>query len=205
MSMVDSQVSGASGEPPDLNTDVLSLQAALAERDRALEQLRQDLLMLINEVMRRIWCELPELTCTIVGAGSPAEVTALASPRVAVRGWVDDLSPVLDGARALLAPVRFGAGVKGTITQALAEGLPVVTTPIGAEGLEATDGVDLLIGRDLDELAARTVQLVRDDALWERLSRAGQRLIGASGSPAVIVDRLQELLSLQPKPARLHI
>lgn len=152
-------------------------------------------LLLAADVMPRVWRELPELVLTIVGADPPPELLALASPRIEVRGWVPDLAPVLDGARALLAPLRYGAGLKGKITQALAEGLPVVTTPTGVEGLDATDGVEVLIGRDVEELAARTVQVVRDDALWERLSHAGRNLMLANGSSAVIAARLRELLS----------
>ncbi len=152
-------------------------------------------LLLATEVMPRLWRELPELVLTIVGADPPPELAALASSRIEVRGWVEDLTLVLDGARALLAPLRYGAGLKGKITQALAEGLPVVTTPTGAEGLDATDGVEVLIGRSVEELAVRTVQVVCDDALWERLSDAGRKLMLASGSPAVMATRLRELLS----------
>jgi GT2 family glycosyltransferase/glycosyltransferase involved in cell wall biosynthesis len=151
-------------------------------------------LLLANEIMPRIWRALPDLTVTLVGANPPVALTALASPRITVRGWVEDITPVLDGARALVAPIRYGAGLKGKITQALAEGLPVVTTPIGAEGIDATDGVEMLIGGDPDELAARTVELMRDDVLWRRLSREGRRLMVRSGSSAVVVNRLEEVL-----------
>jgi GT2 family glycosyltransferase len=151
-------------------------------------------MLLASAIMPLVWRELPDLRLTIVGPEPPRELLALTDERIDVRGWVSDLTPVLDGARGLLAPLRYGAGLKGKVTQALAEGLPVVTTPIGAEGLAAIDGVDLLIGDSPETLAAHTVSLVEDDALWTRLSQAGRDLIAASCSTAVLAERLHELL-----------
>jgi GT2 family glycosyltransferase/SAM-dependent methyltransferase len=151
-------------------------------------------LMLVRDVMPIVWSELGDVGVEIVGSDPPPEVEALASSRVNVRGWVPDLDPLLGSARALVAPLRYGAGLKGKVTQALAAGLPVVTTPIGAEGLDGTDGEQLLIGSGAEELAERTIRVIRDDALWSRLSRAGQVLAGELCSPAVMQSRVKELL-----------
>ena len=107
----------------------------------------------------------------------PREIEALASPLVTVAGWVPDLEPLLREARVHAAPIAFGAGLKGKITQSLAAGLPVVTTAIGAEGLDATDGVELLIADDPDAFAARVVRVLEDSELWTTLSDAGRALI----------------------------
>jgi glycosyltransferase involved in cell wall biosynthesis len=80
----------------------------------------------------------------------------------------------------------------------LAAGLPVVTTPIGAEGLDATDAEQLLIGRDAGELAERTIRVLGDAELWKRLSQAGQRLAAELCSPEVIESRLAALLEELP-------
>jgi len=151
-------------------------------------------LTLVREVMPLVWREEPGARLTIVGADPPEEVQGLASPRVEVGGWVQDLEPILNRARALLAPLTYGAGLKGKVTQALAEGLPVVTTPVGAEGLDAIDGEQLLIGQTPAELAERAVQILRDDELWTRLSAAGQQLAAERCSPGVMADRLRELV-----------
>ncbi len=90
---------------------------------------------LVREVMPLVWAVKADVKVTIVGSHAPREVEALATSRVDVRGWVAELEPLLDAARALVAPVRFGAGMKGKVTQGLAAGLPIVTTPVGAEGL----------------------------------------------------------------------
>ena len=127
---------------------------------------------LVRDMMPLVWRELGPVPVTIVGADPPAEVRELAGPEVDVAGWVDDLRPLYDTARVMVAPLHYGAGMKGKVTQSLAAGLPIVTTAVGAEGLGAVDGRDMLIAEDPAGLAAAVVRLVRDDDLWSELSRA---------------------------------
>ncbi len=142
---------------------------------------------------------LPDVPVRIVGSDPPPEIEALAGPRVGVEGWVADLDSLIDTSAALVAPLRYGAGLKGKVTQALAAGLPVVTTPIGAEGLAAVDGEQLLIGTTPQELADRVVRVLADAELWRALSRNGQALAAAQCSPALMTERLSELLTLAPR------
>ena len=149
---------------------------------------------LVRTVMPLVWQKLGSVRLKIVGADPPVEVQALAGPDVELTGWVKDLTAMYDTARVMVAPLRYGAGMKGKVTQSLAAGLPVVTTPVGAEGLEAVDGRDMLIAEDPAELADRIVRLVRDDELWSTLSSAGQDVAARVCSPAVMRERLEELL-----------
>ena len=132
---------------------------------------------------------------TIVGSKPPRAVEALASRSYDVAGWVPDLDPMLEHARVMVAPLTYGAGLKGKVTQALAYGLPVVTTAIGAEGLDASDGEQLLIADDPEGLAARTIAALTDDELWVRLSSSGQALVAEHCSPALMTERMSELLN----------
>jgi GT2 family glycosyltransferase/SAM-dependent methyltransferase/glycosyltransferase involved in cell wall biosynthesis len=150
-------------------------------------------LSLVKDVMPEVWRELRDVRLTIVGSNPPAEVQALASPRVDVAGWIEELRPLLDRSRLLVAPLRYGAGLNGKITQCLASGLPVVTTPIGAEGIEELDRCTL-VAEDPSELAAHVVRLYRDDVLWRELSRVGQDLVARHCSPPVITSRVGQLL-----------
>ena len=150
---------------------------------------------LVREVMPPVWARLGNVKVTVVGASTPAAVEALAGPQVEIAGWVSDLEPLLDNARALVVPVRFGAGVKGKITQGLAAGLPVVTTPVGAEGLDGRDGVNMLIGETAEQLAERIVSVIEDDELWRSLSKGGQRLIAGKCSLEVLDERLAQALA----------
>ncbi|HST56311.1 MAG TPA: glycosyltransferase [Solirubrobacteraceae bacterium] len=153
---------------------------------------------LVQHVMPAVWRELGDVRVTIVGPSPPPEVQALAAPLVDVTGWVEDLRPLLDSSRLMLAPLRYGAGLKGKITQCLAVGLPVVTTPIGAEGLEGDGEQFVLVAEDARELAAHAVRAYRDDELWQELSRAGQALIERQCSTAVLTERLSGLLEDTP-------
>jgi O-antigen biosynthesis protein len=160
---------------------------------------------LVKEVMPAVWSELGNVQLTIVGSAPPPEVQALASPLVDIAGWVEDLQPLLEQSRLLVAPLRFGAGMKGKVTQSLAAGLPVVTTSIGAEGLlrsaDGASGVNggkdqqcLLIADDASAMAAEVIRLYRDDELWLGLSRSGQQLITERCSTEVVTRRLAKLL-----------
>lgn len=154
---------------------------------------------LVRGVMPLVWSELGDVAVTVVGSEPPPEVRALASPSVDVAGWVEDLRPLLDKARLMVVPLAYGAGLKGKITQSLAVGLPVVTTPVGAEGFEAAADC-MLIALGSRELAEHVISVYRDDQLWHRLSRAGQALVSAQCSPEVVSGRLGGLLARATSP-----
>ncbi|HZV72979.1 MAG TPA: glycosyltransferase [Conexibacter sp.] len=160
---------------------------------------------LVNAVMPLVWQRLGDVPVVIAGSKPTPEVEALAGPNVEVTGWVEDLQPLIDGARAMVAPLRYGAGMKGKVTQSLGAGLPVVTTPTGAEGLGAEDGRDLLIADDAAGLAERIVRLHADDELWRELSTAGQDVVRRVASIELMRERLAALLALSapdaPAPA----
>ena len=140
-------------------------------------------LQLAEEIMPLVWRDLPDATLTIVGGNAPPQVQALASPGIDIAGWVEDLDPLLRGARVSVAPVRFGAGANGKVAQSLGAGLPVVTTALGAAGFAAQDGVHLFTADSPELMARRIVELHRDAAAWQAMSRAGRELIAATCSP----------------------
>ncbi len=152
-------------------------------------------LRLVRDVMPKVWRELGPVPVKIVGTSPPDELKALASSEVEVAGWVRELEPLLDSACALVAPISYGAGMKGKVTQALAAGLPVVTTTIGAEGLAHVSGEQMLIADEDDELAQHVIRLIQDPDLWQRLSHAGQQLAADRCSPGLLRRRLTELLT----------
>ncbi|HTZ64169.1 MAG TPA: glycosyltransferase [Solirubrobacteraceae bacterium] len=167
---------------------------------------------LVKHVMPVVWESLGNLRVTIVGSDPPPEVQALASSRVDVTGWVRDLRALLGQSRMLVAPLRYGAGMKGKITQCLAAGLPVVTTSIGAEGLikphPAGDNGEyshqppyLLTADHPSELAREVVRLQEDDDLWERLSVGGQQFVAQHCSTEIVSRRIGELLGSISRPS----
>jgi glycosyltransferase involved in cell wall biosynthesis len=159
---------------------------------------------LAREVMPHVWRQRGDARLTLVGEHPPSDVRALAGPRVEVTGWVEDLEPVLAGARVAVAPLRFAAGVQIKAIEAMANGVPVVTTSLAAAGVMAADGVHLLVADEPEAIAARICALLDDDALWRRLSDAGRALISERYAPEVVTPRIRALLPVQPafQPSR---
>ncbi len=110
---------------------------------------------------------------SVIGAEPPAEVRALAGDAVRILGHVPDVTPFFDCCRLSLAPLRYGAGVKGKINQSLAHGLPVVATSQAVEGMFLEDENSVLIADTPITFAKAVLRLYRDQELWERLSDGG--------------------------------
>ncbi len=158
-------------------------------------------LWLAREIMPLVWRDVPEARLLVVGADATPELLALAGPRVDVTGFVPDVQPLYDRARISVNPLRYGAGVKGKIVASLAAGVPVVTTPIGNEGIGLRDGVEVLIGEDAPAIAARIVALWRDPARCAAIAQAGRAVLErysvAAGRAA-----LNEVMDDAPAQAR---
>jgi glycosyltransferase involved in cell wall biosynthesis len=113
---------------------------------------------------------------------------------VCVVGWVPSVLPYLARARISVVPLRFGAGTKRKLVQALAAGTPSVSTSIGAEGLEIQHGKHVLIADDPDEFAGSIARLLNDGRLWTRLARAGRACVKKTNSEALARRRFAEAL-----------
>lgn len=158
---------------------------------------------LVEEILPLVDDEL-DVQVVLLGSQPPGDVKALASDRVSVPGYVHDVRPYFDAARVFTAPLRYGAGMKGKIGQAMALGLPLVTTAIGAEGLGVTDGEQMLLGDGPEEIAAAIVKLYRDGALWRRLQESAQRHATEHWDPDAMRSRLDRLLEGCVSPHRWH-
>ncbi|HEY7598882.1 MAG TPA: glycosyltransferase family 4 protein [Candidatus Limnocylindrales bacterium] len=130
------------------------------------------------------------LSITLAGAGRHALIDALASARVTVAGFVDDVAAAFDRQRMFVAPLRVGSGVKGKLLTALALGLPVVATPIAIEGIPLVDGQTCLLASTPADFAAACLRLERDDELWRRLSAAGRAMVTERFSQAVVREQV---------------
>jgi glycosyltransferase involved in cell wall biosynthesis len=121
-----------------------------------------------------------QLRLSVVGS-NPGEDVYEAAGRapvpVTVAGFVHELAPYFTSSRAMIVPLREGAGTRLKILEALAWGLPVVTSSIGGAGLGLIDGTHALIADDPASFAGAVRLLLDDDQLWQRLSRAGRALV----------------------------
>ena len=93
-----------------------------------------------------------------------------------VTGYVDDTLPYLQTAGVFLVPLRAGGGMRVKILNALAQGMPIVSTTLGAEGIDVRDGEHLLLADEPADFAAAVLRLLEDPALAARLGAAGRRL-----------------------------
>jgi glycosyltransferase involved in cell wall biosynthesis len=130
-----------------------------------------------RDMFPRIAEALPGVRFYVIGSDPPPEVSSLASKGVRILGYVRDVGPYWRECRLSVAPLRFGAGVKGKINESLAHGVPVVATSIAAEGMFLENGRSALIADGPDAFAEAVVRLYDDKSLWYRLSQGGIAVI----------------------------
>jgi glycosyltransferase involved in cell wall biosynthesis len=134
-------------------------------------------LFLLREVWPRIAKQHPHARLKIVGLRPPPTILEYRSPRVEVTGFVEDLRPHLASASVVVAPLRLGGGTRLKIIEGMAMARPIVSTRIGAEGIEAVPERDLLIADEPEMFAAAVGRILDDPALGFRLGAAGRRLV----------------------------
>jgi len=127
---------------------------------------------LVQDIMPLVWAALPDVHLLLVGNGPPAKVQALAGRRVTVTGFVPDLAPLYARSRVSVSPLRYGAGVKGKIIASLQEGVPVVTTPVGNEGLNLVHGTEAWVAETAADVAEGIVALYSNAALCAAMAQA---------------------------------
>jgi glycosyltransferase involved in cell wall biosynthesis len=132
----------------------------------------------------------PSIIFHVVGDIDDTTRRAIEREGMEVHGRVEDLEPMLAGTRISVAPLRFGAGVKGKVNQAMSHGLPVVLTTLAAEGMYLEDEVDALIKDDAMAMATAIDRAYHDEALWLRLSDSGLDSVNRHFS----VERAREAL-----------
>ncbi len=158
-----------------------------------------------QEVLPLVHRRHPGTVLHVVGSNPSPDVLELAGGSVEVPGWVADLAPLHQRCRVSVAPLRFGAGVKGKVGESMAAGLPTVGTPVAVEGMGLVAGRDVLVAADATGFAEAVVQLLDDDALWCTLSEAGSGAIterfGPGAARAALADILDTAAKLGPTGA----
>lgn len=147
-----------------------------------------------REVLPCIWVRDPEVRFWVVGKDPPKAVQRLAQDeRITVTGAVPDLRPYLARAAVAVCPVPYAVGIQFKVLEAMAMGVPVVSSRAAAEGLDARLGEDLLVAETADEFAAHVLRVLTDPALATRLSLAGRQYVETHHRWASIAERLVEV------------
>ena len=131
----------------------------------------------------------------IIGDKAPPEIAGLATERIVVAGLQRDVRPFFNSVKLSVAPLRFGAGVKGKINQSMAFGVPVVATSLAVEGMDLTDREDILLADEPEDFARALIELYESEDLWNRLSENGIRETRASYSSDAAAKTLEFLFS----------
>ena len=147
---------------------------------------------LTTEVWPEILKEMPGATLKVIGKWSESAKARLSAPGVVFSGFVPDFLDALKG-RIMLVPIRIGSGIRVKVLESLFNGITVVSTSIGCEGIPAADGTEILIRDDAKKFADAAVQLATDGELRARLRAAGKDLITRVYSPGVVRRQRNEL------------
>jgi glycosyltransferase involved in cell wall biosynthesis len=149
--------------------------------------------VLLTEILPRVRRQVPGTRAVIVGPSPPPHDSRDTQAEADLTGWVPDVRPHLEGAACFVSPLSSGTGIRNKILEAMAMAVPVVATPLSCEGIQVTDGEDVLIGRTPAELAAAATRLLGDESLRRRIGNAGRRLVLRDHTWEMVADRYEAL------------
>lgn len=130
-----------------------------------------------EKIMPIVWNTLPDLKVNIIGSHVTEDIKNLNTNNFRIIGYVEDLQPYLKSSKLFVAPLRFGAGIKGKIGQSLEHSLPVVTTNIGAEGFDFGTILQYCIANEDYEIANKIIQFQTDEDLWNTVSQYSEQIL----------------------------
>ena len=195
-------------EAPDVNVNLLSNIHQLYETGNSFKE-RKDILFIggfehppntdamlwfLDAIFPIVQKENPDIRLIIIGGHVPEELKNKANDSIIITGFVGDIKPLFDKIRLSIAPLRYGAGVKGKINSSMSFGVPVVATNIAAEGMKLVHEKDVLIADEPEEFTREIMRLYFDATLWQALSEAGKQNIEEHFSFATAEAQLRAVL-----------
>ena len=159
---------------------------------------------LCTEVFPAVLRRFPAAQLSIIGSHAPDEFLAFPKryPGITILGFVDDVDPYLRTSAVFVAPLRFGGGVKTKILSAMAQGIPVVTTKVGIEGIEGIGPDAALVGESSERLAEQVLSLLGDPLAADRIGRRGHELVRTHYSWETVVRGLELIMEKMVKESR---
>ena len=132
---------------------------------------------LVNEIMPFVWEKRQEAKVMIAGASPDRKVSALASEKVKVTGWMDDIRDAYASSKIFIAPMRIGTGLQNKLLEAMSMKIPSITTSLADDALQARDGEEILLGDSPRDLAANILKLLEDEDLHSAIAEKGFRFV----------------------------
>jgi glycosyltransferase involved in cell wall biosynthesis len=147
-------------------------------------------LFFLRDVLPRLTARYPQLRLCVVGRKPPESIVAQRGANVEVTGVVEDVRPWIDRADVVIVPLRIGGGTRLKILEAMGMGKAIVSTTLGAEGLDVVPDRDLLVANDAESFVDQVGRLLDDPALGRRIGASARELVVSRYSWKAAVDRL---------------
>ncbi|MCB1581801.1 MAG: glycosyltransferase [Xanthomonadales bacterium] len=201
-----------SKENPALKVDVLSNIHEVYGNQKSFQQRRDimfiggyqhtpnvdGILWFVEEIFPIISESLPHITLHIIGSKAPKQVSALGDqPNIKFHGFVEDIEPFMQDIRIAVAPLRFGAGVKGKVNMSMSYGQPVVGTKVAVEGMHTTHKQDVMMADEPKEFAQAVIKLYQDEPLWNQISSGGLENVENWFSFNAAKKQIKKILQIQ--------
>lgn len=155
---------------------------------------KDGLIWFAQKVWPQVTKALPQAVLTIIGSNMPQDIFGKKIANIEIKGFVEDPTEYFVTSKVCIAPLRFGAGIKGKILQAIEYGLPVVTTQVGAEGMFLQDGKSGMIAKTETEFADKIIELYSNKKLWEAISISSQKVLTEHFSRDVAKKELAKIV-----------
>jgi glycosyltransferase involved in cell wall biosynthesis len=147
-----------------------------------------------EEIFPRIRKIKPEARFTIVGSNPPENIRSLSNDFVTVTGYVPETTPYLQKSYISVAPLRYGAGMKGKVGEAMAHGIPVVSTSIGAEGMGLTDRENIMIADSPENFSKSVIELFFDQDLYKRIQKNSLDYIEKNYTKEIVGEKIKHII-----------
>ena len=149
----------------------------------------------ISEIWDLVKENLPDCRFIVAGSNIPDSIQRLSSQDIVIEGFVPELHTLFERVKLSIAPLRYGAGMKGKVVSSLSFGVPVIATSIATEGMGLTDGLDVSIANEPADFANLISQIYRSETAWERLSQNGLNTAREKFSSAKLPPKIMDALA----------
>lgn len=149
---------------------------------------------LIDEIMPLVWNINPKIKLFLLGNNPNERMLKYQNERIIVTGFIEDVSPYFLQCRIFVAPLRYGAGMKGKIGQSLTYALPIITTDIGIEGMSLTHNQNVLVANDAETFSKYILDLYNNELLWNKISDSSKQQL-KQYNPQKIKEDLNRILA----------
>ncbi len=149
---------------------------------------------LVKKIMPIVWKKLPKTTVLLAGASPVSKVIALQSNLVNVSGWLDDIRDSYSSAKVFIAPMRIGTGLQNKLLEAMSMKIPAITSRLANDALQATDGIEILIGDNSADLADNIIKLLSDSDFSSTIAENGYNFVHDNYSWTQATEKLNEII-----------